>query len=188
MVWGRKANLFPEHFLCTEHYISQDGTSQLFSHHGIQKKIMKFVTTHRGKRMRLPLSRKDCQETLAIPDRAQPSFRLSALTSPKAHLFSGHEWDPQPYYKSLQCGLSLKILQSSLYGIPELMINILGDSEPRRLRKSPWHPECIGKPSLLQEVVLVWGSVIREVQQCWWQGKVPWARENKIENQKKGQL
>jgi len=69
---------------------------------------MKFVTTHWGKQMRLLLSRKDCQGALPVPDPAQPSCRLSTLTSPKAHLFSGHEWDPQPDYKSLQYGLSLK--------------------------------------------------------------------------------
>lgn len=53
-------------------------------------------------------------------------LQAELINIPEGPLFSGHEWDPQPDYKSLQCGLSLKILQSSLYGIPELMINIPG--------------------------------------------------------------
>lgn len=71
---------------------------------------MKFVTTLWGKWMRLLLSREDCQGALVIPVSAQPSCKLRALIFLKAHLFSGHEWDPQSDYKSLQYGLSLKIL------------------------------------------------------------------------------
>lgn len=122
-------SLFPKHFLCTQHCSNASAALYFLGQY-----FPTFFTSWYTEKIKA--SRWSCSCPNETAKELQLFQTLSNHPSGWGDLFSGTNvprylleylgwniwgWNPQPNYRSLQCGLSLK----SLTGTHELIINIL---------------------------------------------------------------